>query len=59
MFVSIFFSHIFPYNEGWIKVLWGLKFAQFLGPSLGKRIPNYEYKFSYESEYLEGEMKSQ
>jgi len=31
-FVALFFSHIFPYNQGQIQVLWGVKFAQFLGP---------------------------
>jgi len=34
-----------------IQVLWGLKLIQFLGPSLKKKIQNYEYKFR-ESEYL-------
>jgi len=50
--VALFFSHIFPYNQGQIQVLWGMNFAQFLGP-LKKRIQNYEYTISYKSEYLE------
>jgi hypothetical protein len=31
-FVALFFSHIFPYYQGQIQVLWGVKFPQFWGP---------------------------
>jgi len=31
-FVGLFFSHIFPYNQVQIQVLWGVNFAQFLWP---------------------------
>jgi hypothetical protein len=33
-------------------MLWGLKLIQFLGPSLRKRIQNYEYKIRYGSKCL-------
>jgi len=38
--------------HGRIRLCGGLKFIQFLGPSLRKRIQNYEYEITYESEYL-------
>jgi len=43
---------VYPYTQGWIQVLWGLKLLQFWGPSLRERIQNYEYKIKYKSEYL-------
>jgi len=43
--------------QGRIQVLWGLKFIIFLGPSLRKRIQNYEYKMRHASEELFGMRK--
>ena len=45
---------IYKYVQRWIRVLWGLKLIQFLGPSLrgGKKKQNYECKIRYKSEYL-------
>jgi len=59
MFVALVFSHIFPYNQRQIQVLWGVNFAQFLRPYIKKGIQNYEYKISYKSEYLESDKESQ
>jgi hypothetical protein len=38
--------------QGRIQVWWGLKFMQLTGPSLRKRIQNYENEIKYDSEYL-------
>jgi hypothetical protein len=39
-------------RHGRIQELWGLKLTLYLGPCLRERIPNYQYKIRYETEYL-------
>jgi len=48
----LYFRKSVTESQSNIQVLWGWKLIKFLGPSLRKRIQNYEYKSRHAREYL-------